>query len=76
MDHPLIDFRKKNGLSRRAMAERVHTSRQTIHRIEKGDQTPSLALVGRIINATGGELRADDFLPPAGTPDASASEAA
>lgn len=67
MTHPLLDFRMKKGLSRRALAALVRTSRQTIHRIENGAQTPSLALVGRLVDKADGELRADDFLPPAAT---------
>lgn len=62
MEHPLTAYRKKHGLSREALAKLVGTSRQSIHRIEMGDQTPSLTLVGKLVLATGGAIRADDFL--------------
>ena len=63
MAHPLTRFRQDSKLSRAALAKQVRTSRQTIHRIEKGDQTPSLDLVRRLVEAAGGKLRADDFFP-------------
>lgn len=64
--HPLTRLRAETNLSRAALAARVGTSRQTIHRIEAGEQVPSLDLVGRLIKAAreaGGNLSADDFLP-------------
>ena len=66
MTHPLATFRQKSGLSKEALAKRVGTTRQSIHRIEAGKQTPSLALVSRLIEIAKEEsrdLRADDFLP-------------
>lgn len=69
--HPLADFRVKANLSRAELALLAGTTRQTIHRIESGEQTPSLALVRRLVgvaDARGQKLRADDFLPPAPTP--------
>lgn len=63
MMHPLAAFREKSGLSRAQIAKLANTTRQTIHRIESGDQTPSLKMVGRFVDVSGGELRADDFLP-------------
>lgn len=71
MTHPLTKFREKSGLSMDQVAKLADTSRQSIHRIENGDQTPSLRLVARLIGASGGKLRADDFLPV--TADASPS---
>jgi len=65
MSHALAEFRTRKGLSKAAIAAKVGISRQSIHRIERGEQTPSLALVRRLVDATDGELRADDFMPPA-----------
>lgn len=61
--HPLTRFRKSSGRSARAIAEAAGTSRTSLHRIEKGLQTPSLGLVDRLCAVSGGVLRADDFLP-------------
>ena len=64
--HPLTRFRQATKLSRAELARLAGTSRQTIHRIEAGKQTPSLALVGRLVKLAKDEcreLRADDFLP-------------
>ena len=68
MAHPLTDFRTESGLSMDQVAKSAGTTRQTIHRIENAQQTPSLDLVGRLIAVSGGKLRADDFLPSAATP--------
>lgn len=64
MEHPLAQYRKKTGVSREALAKRAGTSRQTIHRIEQGLQSPSLELVARLIAATDKQVKAADFLPP------------
>ncbi len=73
MGHALVKFRQDWGLSCAELASRAGTSRQTIHRIEAGKQTPSLALVSRLIAISAGGLRADDFLPDAATEDADAA---
>lgn len=70
-NHPLIEFRAKAKLSRAELALLAETTRQTIHRIEAGEQTPSLALVRRLVSvaqAKGEVLRADDFMPPPPNP--------
>lgn len=64
--HPLVQFRELSKLSRAEVAKLAKTTRQTIYRIETGDQTPSLDLVGRLVRvaeAKGGTLTANDFLP-------------
>lgn len=61
--HALTTYREKHGISVAQMAHRVDTVRQTIFRIERWEQSPSLVLVAKLIEATGGEVRADDFLP-------------
>lgn len=63
MEHALKTYRTANRISAQQLAETVGTTRQTIHRIEAFKVSPSLELVGRIVRATGGEIRADDFLP-------------
>jgi DNA-binding XRE family transcriptional regulator len=75
MQHALSEFRSRRGLSKAALAARAKTSRQTIHRIEAREQMPSMALVRRLVDATDGELRADDFMPPA-APELHAEDAA
>lgn len=61
--HPLRTYRQKTDISLAKLAEKVGTTRASLSRIECGRQTPSLDLVSRIIKATGGKLKADDFLP-------------
>lgn len=63
MTHALARFREKTKLSRRQLAEKAETTRQTVHRIEKRKQTPSLDLIARFVKVSDGLLRADDFLP-------------
>lgn len=63
MNHPMTNFRKKTAISKERLAKLAGTTRQTIHRIESGEQTPSLDLVARLIAASEGALSADDFLP-------------
>ena len=65
MAHALTKFRTSNGLSMEQVAKLAGTTRQSIFRIESGGQTPSLALVQRLIDASSGSLSADDFLPSA-----------
>ena len=65
VDHPLTKFRAEAELSRAELARLAETTRQTIHRIESGEQTPSLALVRRILRVARGRgitLSADAFL--------------
>lgn len=60
--HPLAAYRSKQKLTRTALAEAVGASVATISRIESGHRRPSLDLLRRIVAATNGELKADDFL--------------
>lgn len=62
-EHALARYRREKSLSLDDMAKLAGTSRQSIHRIEQGTQTPSMALVARLIEATRGKVRAVDFLP-------------
>lgn len=62
MTHALTRYRLATGTTVSALARQAGTSRQSIHRIERREQTPSLNLIGRIVAACGGMVRADDFL--------------
>jgi len=66
MQHALTRYRVAAQIGITDFARRVGTSRQTIHRIENGKQTPSLGMVKKLIAASAGLLRADDFLIAAG----------
>jgi len=71
-----MSFRAAARLSRAALAVAAGTTRQTIHRIEAGEQTPSLDLVGRLLRVArenGVGLDANDFLPPADRDERSAA---
>lgn len=63
MKHALTRFRERRGLSMAELARMAETSRQTIHRIENGDQWPSRDLMAKLKEVTGGAVTADDFLP-------------
>lgn len=66
MDHPLAAARKAANLSQTALAVEAEASRQSIIRIEKGKQTPSMELAAKIIGALKRrdvDLSADVFLP-------------
>ena len=68
--HPLARYAAASGRSLSELAIAAGTSRQSLHRIIKGEQMPSLDLVARLKHATGGAVTADDFLPamPASAP--------
>jgi len=51
-EHPLRQWRKKNNIILADFAERVQSTASSISRIERGVQSPSLALLVRIIDAT------------------------
>lgn len=61
--HALTRFRLSSGLSRKEVAKRAGTTRQTIHRIEAGNQQPSWKLASKLIEVAEGELTTDDFMP-------------
>lgn len=60
MEHPLRAYRKREGMSLEALAEKVEVSGATISRIERWKQTPSLSLIAKLKAKTG--LPADEFL--------------
>ncbi len=53
---------KNSGISARELAARVETTQATISRLKNGHARPSLELAGRIAEATGGAVTANDFL--------------
>lgn len=62
--------RRRSGLSQRALAAATGVSPSTIARIEKGRMEPTLALLTRLVDACGLELRlALAPVTPVGTPD-------
>ena len=61
--HPLRTYRERSRQSLEELAKECGTTRATLSRIETGRQNPSLDLMDRIRTATGGAVRADDFLP-------------
>lgn len=66
MDHPLTVARKAANLSQTALAAEAEVSRQSVIRIEKYKQTPSMELAARLIGALRKrdvDLSADVFLP-------------
>jgi transcriptional regulator with XRE-family HTH domain len=62
MEHALLRYRKVERISLRDLASRAKTTAATLSRIENWEQTPSLDLVERIVAATGGFVRVEDFL--------------
>lgn len=77
--HPLRTYRELASQSLEELAKECGTTRATLSRVETGRQNPSLDLIDRIRTATGGAVRADDFLPfrdqSQGAPSPSRSEA-
>lgn len=60
--HPLRIWRKQHALTLDAVAATARTTGSSLSRIERGRQKPSLDLMERLIGASGGALRAEDFL--------------
>lgn len=64
--HPLIEARKRAGLSQQALATRIGKDRLTILRIENAQTKPPMETVSKIITALREcdvDLSADAFLP-------------
>ena len=55
----LRDARESAGLSQRELAQRAGTSQAMVARIERGQQSPSLATLDRLVRACGLELRVE-----------------
>jgi transcriptional regulator with XRE-family HTH domain len=67
----LRSWRQSKGLSQQDVAEAVGVQKAMISRLEKGKRVASMSLVARLVEKSGGELSADDFLP-ASQPEAAA----
>ncbi len=61
--------RRKAGLSQRALAAATGVSPSTIARIEKGRMEPTVALLTRVVDACGLELRLSLAAPAKGASD-------
>jgi DNA-binding XRE family transcriptional regulator len=62
MKHPLTAYREETGVKSVVLAGELDISRQSLFRIEKGQQTPSVDLIKRIVSVTGGKISANDLL--------------
>jgi DNA-binding XRE family transcriptional regulator len=60
--HPLAVYREQAGLTQKTLAQRLGCSEWTVIAVENGRRSPSFDLVARIVDASNGALRADDFL--------------
>jgi transcriptional regulator with XRE-family HTH domain len=61
-DHPLRQWRTKNNITLLNFAKLCQTTAASISRIERGVQDPSLAMMVRIIKATGDGVNLNHFL--------------
>lgn len=64
--HKLERYLERNRLTQADFAERVGTTQGAIARYIAGQRMPRPEVLVRIIDATGGEVTANDFLPEAG----------
>jgi transcriptional regulator with XRE-family HTH domain len=60
----LAAIRKERGLSQENLAQRMFVSRQTLHRLEAGDPSVSLAVLAAAMFALGLSRRLDHLLEP------------
>jgi transcriptional regulator with XRE-family HTH domain len=60
-NHPLRKYRERNEITLQELALKAGTSVPSLCRIERRQQTPSLALVARLIKACKGAVTAHDF---------------
>ncbi len=64
MSHPLRRYREQHEVGLAVLAARAGTTPSSLSRIERGKQRPSLDLISRLVDATGGVLAHGDFFPP------------
>jgi len=62
MTHPLRQFRITHGITLEQLARSTGTTAATLSRIECGLRLPSAMLMRKLVEATNGKVRADDFL--------------
>ena len=63
--HPLAVFREEQKVGPSVAAAMLAISRQSLFRIERGEQKPSVDLIRRIIDFTGGKVSANDLVDAA-----------
>lgn len=63
--HPLAVYREEMKLGPSDAAARLAISRQSLFRIERGEQKPSIDLIRRIVVFTGGRVTANDLVEAA-----------
>lgn len=61
-EHPLRTYRRQKLLSLHELAQAAGTTKANLSRIETGVQKPSFDLLKRLIDATGGDVTADEML--------------
>jgi DNA-binding XRE family transcriptional regulator len=63
--HPLAAYREAKNVRPSVAAKELAISRQSLFRIENGDQTPSVELIKRIVAFTDGKVSASDLVEAA-----------
>lgn len=63
MMHPLRKYRHEAGVTLDQLAKRVGLNKSTLSKIESGASFPRMAVIQRLIEATGGAVDANAFLP-------------
>ena len=58
----LRDWRERRGLSTRELGDRAGVQFSTVHRIESGRMSPTVAMLEKLAKALGIDVR--DFFPP------------
>lgn len=58
--HPIFKYRSRRKMTLKEFADLVGVQPQAIHRYERG-RIPEVAILRRIVEATGGEVTAADF---------------
>jgi len=53
LNNNLKEYRQRLGVNQQTLGQMVHTSRQTISQIERGDYSPSVSLALRIAKVCG-----------------------
>lgn len=60
----LDDFLRANDMSERRFGLLIEASQSQVHRLRTGESWPSKDLAVKIVEATHGQVTANDFLPP------------
>jgi len=64
--HTIKKWRKQNRITQSEFADLISVSRWTVNRIENGERFPGRETIGRIVDATNGEIGAAELIgsPP------------